>query len=455
MSAPSGTSSSSSSSPSSSSSSQPFSYFLPASAASSASLLADLSERKGPSEQVIGDESDDEADDAMSGKSVLWLHAFSKGDGRVRCLLTRGQLGKQCKWDKPQPKGSTTTPLWRHLQECHAVVYRQLKESGDKKRAALPASLLTSPAPVNQSVMTSFLINSKEQSSLPSLSLSQRKHLTLLLFKITVECNLSFRALPGSPSFRQLMMDYVGWKVPSRMVLWRILPACFRLCMKGLKADLCGVDSISITTDSTYLTHSNAPFIAITGHWIDSSWALHDRALCVFPAQQSETGEFIRDQLKSILQQNFEFDNRVHRVVTDEGANFLKGADYLLQLEVVREHIRCACHRIQLAFKGAVEQKKRGGQRQGELYELLRRCQRIVNVFKNGWATTRKDVLRRWQQLHLDGMAIEIGKLEEQRLTDARLQQLKSELVRLLRLSLRNCSTFSSKTNSVKIPPVC
>jgi len=322
------------------------------------------------------------------------------------------------------PPGGPTTQLWTHLKNDHFTTWQQLQSlRADKKKEKEKAR--TAAIPTNQTSIIKFV----RPTTITPLTREQLERLNLLYFGVIAEANLSFRALPTCQSFRLLMKEFVGWTVPSKMYFTRSLPKYYDRCLKALKTELQHVESISVTTDSTYLTHKAAPYIAITAHWIDSSWALHDRPLAVFPAEQSETGEFICAHLRQILQREFHFTDKIHCIVTDEGSNFLKGAELLETADVVRERIRCACHRIQLAFKDAVEQKKKRKE-QGDytLLNLLRRCQRIILVFKNGWASKKKDVFQRYQLIELNNLVAQIESVKSQRLTQERVSQLETEL---------------------------
>jgi hypothetical protein len=231
------------------------------------------------------------------------------------------------------------------------------------------------------------------------------------------EMGVSFRSLTDSEVFTSFMKEELGWIVPSRDSMRRLLPRYYELVMKNLRAELAETPSISITTDSTFLTRHQVPYICISGHWIDAQWKLHDKTLAVFLAEQSETADFITARLRDILQVQFSLGRKVHCVVTDEGRNFLSAAEHLRDAEVVRESLRCTCHRFQLTIKNAVMHKDCV-----ELLELLEKCQALTLVFKNGWASTKRDVLRKEQQRYVDRLAEELARQEKDIGTRAALE---------------------------------
>jgi hypothetical protein len=74
---------------------------------------------------------------------------------------------------------------------------------------------------------------------------------------------------------REFMTVELGWQMPSRDTLRRLLPMYYSHLLSNLKTKLLSVDSISITTDSTFLTRQQVPYIGVTGHWIDRSFSCH------------------------------------------------------------------------------------------------------------------------------------------------------------------------------------
>ena len=98
---------------------------------------------------------------------------------------------------------------------------------------------------------------------------------------------------------------------------------------------------------------------------------------------------------------------RVHCVVTDEGKNFLSATAILKEADIIRESLRCACHRFQLTIKNAIMDKDCAA-----LLAMLNKCQAITLVFRNGWASTKRNVLRQNQMLHLEQLRAQVTKLK-------------------------------------------
>jgi len=93
-------------------------------------------------------------------------------------------------------------------------------------------------------------------------SAAQCRNWSSRLLRVTAEMNLSFRSLTESKEFREWMKEALRWDVPSREVVRRALPVHYASLVRKLKIKLESSSSISITTDSTYLTRQNVPLLA-------------------------------------------------------------------------------------------------------------------------------------------------------------------------------------------------
>ncbi|MGH2507293.1 MAG: hAT transposon family protein [Ktedonobacteraceae bacterium] len=316
--------------------------------------------------------------------------------------FTRGKEVNKCKHCsepiKVQPDGNTSN-MRNHLKGRHLL---ELPSSRKKKRA---------PSPVDQRLrITSHFSSSSSSltSSTPQHSID-KKHLTLLLLRMVIEMNVSFRGLTECNALKELLATTFGYVMPSRMTLRRLLPTYYTFLLNSLRTELLGVESLSITTDSTFLTRHQVPYVCITGHWIDENWELHSKVLSVFLAEQSETADYITTALRDVLETQLGLNRQVHCVVTDEGANFLTATEKLRKAEFVRESLRCACHRFQLTFKNAMFANPCK-----PLLALLEKCSNVTNKFKNGWMSAKRDILWRNQELYLEQLQKEISHLENE-----------------------------------------
>jgi hAT family C-terminal dimerisation region len=230
-----------------------------------------------------------------------------------------------------------------------------------------------------------------------------------MLLRMAIEMNVSFRSLTECEVLREFLREELGWEMPSRWTLSRLLPLYHLYLLNQLKNKLVGVESLSITTDSTFLTRQQVPYICITGHWIDKNWTLKSAVLAVFLAEQSETAGFIVNKLRDVLETQLGLSRKVHCITTDEGRNFLSAADNLKSAEMVRESLRCACHRIQLMVKKAFMHEDCT-----RLRALLEKCCAVTAQFKNGWQSEKRNVLSRHQEVYVQGLVEELAALRQE-----------------------------------------
>jgi hypothetical protein len=296
---------------------------------------------------------------------------------------------------KPQADGCTSS-LRTHLKLKHKI---NVPSTRNKKRKQ-------APYPAHR--ITSHFVSSTTSSSTSRPSID-KKQLGVLLLRMVVEMNVSFRGLTECTALKELLHDTLGFQMPSRMSLMRLLPTYYTSLLDSLNGELATVESLSITTDSTFLTSHQVPYICVTGHWIDDEWNLQNRVLSVFLAEQSETADFITTSLRDVLEAKLGLNRKLHCIVTDEGKNFLSATENLKTAEVLRESLRCACHRFQLTFKKAImaEQCR-------PLLTLLNKCSNVTQQFKNGWMSSKRDILARNQVLYLTDLSAEINRLENE-----------------------------------------
>jgi hypothetical protein len=337
--------------------------------------------------------------------TTVWRY-FNKGTGRDNGYNVCGQLRCATKI-KMQLKG-TTSNMRSHLLTAHKI---RLASARASAAAALMAES-SAVARYGGRPMDAYLLPSASSSSSssrrPMPSKAEDKEMTLEMLQIAVSMNSSMRGFAENVLLRNFLSKWLSWALPSRWTMSRLLPK-YHLCLTNrLKTRLLNVQSLSITTDSTFLSLHQVPYICITGHWIDAEWNLQETVLAVFLAEQSETAGFIAGRLRQVLEVELGMSRKVHCITTDEGMNFLSAVDHLKSAEVVRESVRCACHRLQLTFKKAYLHEDCS-----TLRGLLDACAAVVNIFKNGWASNKRDILRQHQMKYLERLEVEVANLRQ------------------------------------------
>ena len=126
--------------------------------------------------------------------------------------------------------------------------------------------------------------------------------------------------------------------------------------MLKLKDMLKQSSSVSLTTDAAKMP-TGLSYSAITGHWISSGWELLSAVLAVSISNISHTAQEIGSLIME-LGIKYTLDDRLDAIATDNGANFVAAMEDLLENGLCEEHVRCACHTLQLSIKNHFDPPK-------------------------------------------------------------------------------------------------
>src|SRR6185312_1656661 len=69
-------------------------------------------------------------------------------------------------------------------------------------------------------------------------TIDQKKRWTLMLLQMAVEMNISFRSLTECEVLKKFFSEELGWQMPSRWTLSRLLPVYYSHLMGQLKNEL-------------------------------------------------------------------------------------------------------------------------------------------------------------------------------------------------------------------------
>jgi hypothetical protein len=123
---------------------------------------------------------------------------------------------------KVQPSGQTSN-MHKHLESMHktTVPRRQLKSSLSSSRSSTSTSSSTLP----KNISAFFKPHTATDTTDRPPTQRQRQQWTLMLLRMAAEMNVSFRSLCECQILRRFMAEEIGWNMPSRMTLHRLLPA--------------------------------------------------------------------------------------------------------------------------------------------------------------------------------------------------------------------------------------
>ena len=67
------------------------------------------------------------------------------------------------------------------------------------------------------------------------------------------------------------------------------------------------------------------------------------------------------EEIVSLLNElgvKYTLDDKLDAIATDNGANFVAAMEELLETGICEEHVRCACHTLQLSIKNYIDPAK-------------------------------------------------------------------------------------------------
>ena len=143
--------------------------------------------------------------------------------------------------------------------------------------------------------------------------------------------------------------------MPGRTKVTKMIDELYEDMLK-LKDMLKQSSSVSLTTEAAKMPTGDS-YVAITGHWISSGWELLSAVLAISISNASQTAQEIGSLIME-LGIKYTLDDRLDAIATDNGANFVAAMEDLLENGICEEHVRCACHTLQLSIKNHIDPPK-------------------------------------------------------------------------------------------------
>ena len=257
-------------------------------------------------------------------QSWVWKHAqLSHADPEYVWCCVPG-----CKQSarKISRKDRTTSNIRHHLKSAHGI------QEGTPPAAShntLEKYSQPSPRPRCSAVFAATLNN--------------------LITQFFVSNCLPFN-VATTDSYRSLFKFATGesYDPPKRTKLTATADSLYNTMVEVLAADVKD-NTISITTDAATLDNGHS-YITITAHYITQAMQMRDVTLMVQKMTGSHTGDYV-SELLDLTVTAWNAEERCLAVVTDNGANFVRGARLA---NTVQDELRCACHTLQLALKDGV-----------------------------------------------------------------------------------------------------
>ncbi|CAG8613319.1 17172_t:CDS:2, partial [Cetraspora pellucida] len=195
--------------------------------------------------------------------------------------------------------GNSTGNLVKHLRERHNITSKNYKRYLDDNEQPI----------INRSVESTDL-------DLPSLSPAQQRELT----KLVVE----FIVYDGTNQLKELLLN---------------------------------INTVNLTTD-LWTAKSNRSYLGVTVTWLTSEFKLQEALLTSHHMPYPHTGQNISKELFSVINK-WGLVNKVHTIVTDNGANMVKSVSLLKENYLSNINWQsCVAHTLQLSVKEGLKQIK-------------------------------------------------------------------------------------------------
>jgi len=212
---------------------------------------------------------------------------------------------------------------------------------------------------IHSSVYTSN--NSQQQSQISPYTPSEQKHITVKLAQ-WISVDLQPFSVVEQVEFQQFVHTLDSrYIVPCRQTIKQEVDSLFSERRRNILLEIDSFTTkVALTTDIWSSSYSNTAFLGITIHYINSDWKLKKSILDFIPIEGSHSSRLILSKITNLLQE-FNLNNRIISLTTDNGSNMLAcGRELANELEacfsnLTFSHKRCAAHIINLAVKAGMK----------------------------------------------------------------------------------------------------
>lgn len=168
--------------------------------------------------------------------------------------------------------------------------------------------------------------------------------------------------------FRHLTKTDSRYNIPGRKVLMTSeIPKMYEEVKTALKDSIDSSTRIVLTTDM-WTSRTTEAYLTVTGHFIDKDWQMQACNLETTHVDVKHTADNISELLTK-LSENWGISNKIHAVVTDNGANMVSAVK-----KCNWKHIPCFSHTLNLIVRDAIKADT-------ILVPILEKCGAVVKFF--------------------------------------------------------------------------
>jgi len=172
-----------------------------------------------------------------------------------------------------------------------------------------------------------------------------------------------------------------SYKIPNRHAISKtLIPAAYEKCFNEVKEIISNYLEMACMTTNCWTSRNTESYIAITVHFLDSSFVLRSILLSCHSFNESHTSQNISEQINTTLN-TWNLKNKIVLAVSDNAYN-VQNALSTLQLK----HFGCFAHTLNLIVQSAINKES----------ELINKVKSICTYFHK--STTANSKLMTYQE---------------------------------------------------------
>lgn len=176
--------------------------------------------------------------------------------------------------------------------------------------------------------------------------------------------------------------------IPTRRKLRALIEAKYEQERVKAIEEISRATHVSLTTD-LWTSLSCESYMAVTAHFIDSTWTLKSVSLTTSRFPETHTSLHIGNALDAIIE-CWKIEKKVTSIVTDNASNMVAAIPLIENGGIAIKHVPCLAHTLNIIVKRALGQND-------TIHVIREKSRKIVTFFKS--SCTAKEKLQEMQKL--------------------------------------------------------